>query len=182
MTIDTRYSLWLSTRPYSSNNPLTDQDFMYIGNSSTYPQSISYNQGTTGVLGQPPDTAIFVDGVGGAVTRINLSTIRPQPTQYDDVSPNYFSNKKFIEKMIEIRSRIQMMDNAYVLRAYNLTILNQSDKDLTLEQIEEKRKGDPKEKYVFIESFEVTYNLERPNELNVSMTFIERNRLIGYNE
>lgn len=182
MAIDSKYSLWLSTRPWSSDSPLTDQDFMYIGSSSAYPQSISYNSSTTGILGQTPDTAIFVDGVGGAVMRINLSAIRAQPVTYNDSQPNSYSNKAFIEKMLEMRSRIQMMDNAYVLRAYNLTTLNKQDEEKTLSQIELKRNGDPKEKFVFIDTFEVTLNMERPNEINVSIQFIERNKLVGFNE
>jgi hypothetical protein len=100
---------------------------MYIGSNSSYPQTISYNSSITGVLGQPPDSAIFVDGVGGAVMRVNLSAIRAQPKNPIDSQPNYYSNKAFIEKMLQIRSSIQMMGNAYVLRAYNLSILNKSD-------------------------------------------------------
>ena len=114
--------------------------------------------------------------------RINLSTIRPQPTQPNDNYPNSYSNKAFIEKMLQIRSSIQMMDNAYVLRAYNLTILNKSDDNKTLAQIQAKRQGDPKDKYVYIDTMDFTYNMERPNELNVSIQFIERNKLVGFNE
>lgn len=182
MAIDTKYSLWLSTRPWDDSNPLTDADFMYIGNSSQYPQSISYNSSITGILGQSPDTAIFVDGVGGAVMRINLSAIRPQPKVIDDTQPNYFSNKAFIEKMLTMRSAIQMMSPAYVLRAYNLTMLNKSDENKTPAEIQLKRQGDPKEKYVYMDTFDITYNQERPNEINVSIQFIERNKLVGYNE
>ena len=45
-----------------------------------------------------------------------------------------------------------------------------------------KRNGDPKEKFVFIDTFDVTLNMERPNEINVSIQFIERNKLVGFNE
>ena len=155
---------------------------MYIGSNSSYPQTISYNSSITGVLGQPPDSAIFVDGVGGAVMRVNLSAIRAQPKNPIDSQPNYYSNKAFIEKMLQIRSSIQMMGNAYVLRAYNLSILNKSDQNKTLQQIEAKRAGDPKDKFVYVDTMEFTYNLERPNEINVSIQFIERNKLVGFNE
>lgn len=73
--------------------------------------------------------------------RINLSAIRPQPKNPDDTQPNTFSNKAFIEEMIKIRSSIQMMDNAYVLRAYNLTVINKSDENKSLSQIQDKRSG-----------------------------------------
>ena len=114
--------------------------------------------------------------------RINLSGIRAQPASPNDSAPNTYSNKAFIEKMLAIRSSIQMMGNAYVLRAYNLTTLNKQDQEATLSRIQALRAGNPKEKYVYVDTFDISLNAERPNEVNVSITFIERNRLVGYNE
>ena len=234
-----RYSLWISTRPYSKELPLTDDDFMFIGSSSSLPVSMSYSSSTTGILGQTPDTAIFVDGVGGAVMNISISAQRVNPVTYkDDITvaslpsspligdmyriwpptgtmltingkkyakgrliawngsswinvdtwPPLYSNRYFIEKLTAMRTRIQMMDNAYVLRVYNITQVSETIKKSSLSNLSSFRdegcgiNAVPKELYVFLNDFDISLSMDAPNEVGVTLNLVQRNQLKGYNE
>lgn len=255
-----KYSLWISKVPvtYTEDSkgnkeivhPSAD-DFMFLGSSSSLPFSMSYSSTTTGILGQTSDTAIFVDGVSGAVMNINVSSQRVNPIvfkgnihykievpkdptigdtyriaplsgtsldlgdnskyyQYDGTSwvkktkvaktrrivwtgemwvdsDSYaplYSNKKFIETLMEMRTSIQMMDNAYVLYIYNVTQTSQSTYEGTLANLEAFRQSNavPKYVYVFINSFDISLDANAPNEIGVSLSLIQRNVLKGYNE
>lgn len=185
MAIDKKYSMWLSTKPWDENTPLQDTDFMYIGSSAQLPMNISYNSSTVGILGDTPDTAIFTDGVGGAVLKMNISATRPNMYEILGAStetPNTYSNKAFIEKLLEMRSKIQMEQNAYIFRIYNLSTLSISDYNKPVPLIDAKKSGQPKEIQVFIDSFDVSINLEQPNVIQVSISFIQRNQKVGYND
>jgi len=177
--------MWISTVPASDTGYVADSNFMFIGSASTLPISISYMSSTVGVLGQPTDTAVFVDGTGGAVMQINITSTRVNPPDADDDYPNTYSNKAFIEAMIDLRTYIQMTQNAYVLRIYNLTTMKKSDYDnLSPLNIIEKRTSlqtEPKSLFVFINSIDITLDLESPNSIDVSLNFIQRNALLGYN-
>lgn len=233
-----RYTLWISTRPFDSSNPLTDDDFMFLGSSSSLPISMSYSSSTTGILGQTPDTAIFIDGVNGAVMNLNITAERVNPVAYrGDISvsklpsspligdlyrvwpaqgtsitidkkayakgrlivwtgdewitadswPPLYSNKMFIEVLTKLRTRIQMMGNAYVLRIYNITQTSEymTSSLQTLSSFREKGygvKAVPKELYVFLNDFDIGLNMDAPNEVSVSLNLIQRNKLKGYNE
>lgn len=251
-----QYSLWISKTPVTTDkdnnivHPSAD-DFMFLGSSSSLPFSMSYSSTTTGILGQTSDTAIFVDGVSGAVMNINVSSQRVNPVvfkgditsasqiprdpmigdtyrifpedataialddsskycQYDGTSwvqkpevaktrrivwtgemwvdsDSYaplYSNKKFIETLMDMRTSIQMMGNAYVLYVYNVTQTSQSTYEGTLANLEAFRENNkvPKYIYVFINSFDISLDADAPNEVGVSMSFIQRNVLKGYNE
>lgn len=157
---------------------------MYVGSSASLPMNISYNSSVVGILGESPDSAVFVDGTGGAVMRMTISAVRPNiftriATSED---PNTCSNKAFIEKLIKMRSSIQMMDNAFVLRIYNLSTLNMKDYSRSISYIEAKRSGPPKEIPVFIESFDISLDMSQPNQISVTLNLILRNKLKGYNE
>ena len=225
------YSIWLSTRPCYEVSEMEDEDFMFLGSSASFPVSMTYTSSTTGVIGQTPDTAIFVDGSQGAVMNMNVTTERVNPVNYiglttsppkdarigdtyrvgktlkhyitigetkfaetafitwdgekwirtDTYAPLY-SNKKFLEKLLECRTSIQMMQNAYVLRIYHIeqtSIIKHND---TSELQAFRNDTTPKELYVFLNRYDYTLNLDRPNELSMSFEFILRNKLKGYNE
>lgn len=225
------YSIWLSTRPCYEVSDMTDDEFMFLGSSASFPVSMTYTSSTTGVIGQTPDTAIFVDGSQGAVMNMNVTTERVNPVNYiglttsppkdarigdtyrvgatkdhfitidkikfpetafitwdgskwirtDTYAPLY-SNKKFLEKLLECRTSIQMMQNAYVLRIYHIeqtSIIKHSDPS---ELQAFRNSTTPKELYVFLNRYDYTLNLDRPNELSMSFEFILRNKLKGYNE
>lgn len=227
------YSIWLSTRPCHDVSEMTDDEFMFLGSSTSFPVSMTYTSSTTGVIGQTPDTAIFVDGSQGAVMNMNVTTERVNPVNYiglttspptdarigdtyrvgktsnhyitikgtdtkfaetafitwdgekwirtDTYAPLY-SNKKFLEKLLECRTSIQMMQNAYVLRIYHIeqtSIIKHSDSS---ELQAFRNNTTPKELYVFLNRYDYTLNLDRPNELSMSFEFILRNKLKGYNE
>ena len=76
------YSIWLSTRPCYEVSSMTDDEFMFLGSSASFPVSMTYTSSTTGVIGQTPDTAIFVDGSQGAVMNMNVTTERVNPVNY----------------------------------------------------------------------------------------------------
>lgn len=250
-----RYSLWISTIPVSNigstvTHPPAEK-FMFLGSSSSLPFSMSYSSTTTGILGQSSDTAIFVDGVTGAVMNINVTSQRVNPvvfkgditdvseiptdpmigdtyriypaegtaldlgdtsnyyqysgtswvkktaiaktrrivwtgerwTDSDSYAPLY-SNKKFIETLMDMRKSIQMMDNAYVLYVYNVTQTSQSTYEGTLSNLEAFRDSNdvPKQIYVFINTFDISLESDAPNEVGVSLALIQRNVLKGYNE
>ena len=230
------YSVWISTKPYSEN--ITDDDFMYVGSSNSFPQSITYNSSTVGIIGQSPDTAIFVDGTGGAVMNITINADRVNPVNYVgliesepsspkfgdmyridggvgkvnrtigglsymhgvlivwngtrwcnvDTSPVVYSNKKFIEKLTEMRTKIQMTDNAYILRIYNATQISKSIYDAGGDILHTSRENlfgvdaVPRDTYIYINTIDIGLSVDSPNEIAVSMNLIQRNKLKGYNE
>lgn len=98
-------------------------------------------------------------------------------------SPIVYSNKKFMEVMNKMRSKIQMSQNAYVLRVYNITQLSKKTYDTGGEALHNFRNSDKyKEVYVFIDTSEFTTDMSSPNEISVSLGLILRNKLKGYNE
>lgn len=188
MAIDRKYSLWISTIPQNNNGYVPDFYFMYIGSTAQLPMNITYNSSTVGILGDTPDTAIFVDGTGGAVLKMSISAVRPNLPQILGIDtrivdePNTCSNKKFIETLTNMRSAIQMMNPAYILRAYNLSTLSLKDYDTPLPLIEAKRSGQPIEIPVYLDSFDVSIDLEQPNVVNANLNLIQRNLKVGFNE
>lgn len=116
-----------------------------------------------------------------------------------DTEPNYYSNKKFIEKLMEMRTNIQMMDNAYVLEVYNVSQVHHDARfahgESSLSQIEEMRKkssgyygaglvdaSEPKRLFVYINTFDFSLDMDNPNQIELSLNLIQRNTLKGYNE
>lgn len=225
------YSVWLSVVPYNEDRDLTDDEFMFLGSSASFPVSMTYSSSTTGIIGQTPDTAIFVDGAQGAVMNMNVSTERVNPINYismtmspptdarvgdtyrvgrnsqhyievdsekfaetsfitwngskwiqtDSYAPIY-SNKKFLEKLLECRTSIQMMNNAYVLRIYNIEQTPKSTYSNIYDLEQFRNRNKPKELYVFLNKYDYTLNMDAPNELSMSYEFVLRNKLKGYNE
>lgn len=225
------YSIWLSTRPCYEVSSMTDDEFMFLGSSASFPVSMTYTSSTTGIIGQTPDTAIFVDGSQGAVMNMNVTTERVNPVNYiglttsppkdarigdtyrvgatkdhfitidkikfpetafitwdgskwirtDTYAPLY-SNKKFLEKLLECRTSIQMMQNAYVLRIYHIEQTSPLKHNTASKLHTFRNDTTPKELYVFLNRYDYTLNLDRPNELSMSFEFILRNKLKGYNE
>lgn len=104
-----------------------------------------------------------------------------------DSYPPLYSNKKFIEKLMEMRTKIQMMDNAYVLYIYNLSQTSKyiEGKNASLESFRNRNHGInavPFKAFVFINSFDITLDMDSPNQISVSIDLIQRNALKGYNE
>lgn len=110
-----------------------------------------------------------------------------------DAVPNLYSNKKFIEKMMEMRTSIQMMNNAYVLYVYNVSQLPHNISSVVdIENFRKRNSGyygegyvdatKPKCLYVYINSFDFSLDMDNPHQIEVSINFIQRNILKGYNE
>ena len=162
------YALWLSTEPARTDG---NDKFMFIGSSAQYPVQAVHSSSTTGILGQTPDKAIYVDGVNGIVIKVNISAIRPHIEGCDD-SQIPTSNQAFADKLLEIRSKVQMADRAYILRAYNIQG-HQPHKQAGHEY---------RDLYVYIDSYDLSWDMDRPNEMNVSISFVMRNLEVGFDE
>lgn len=176
---DNGYALWLSTQP--ANDQGVASNFMFIGSSASYPVQAVHSSSTTGILGQRPDKAIYVDGANGIVIKVNISAIRPYVEDSDDsVVPT--SNQAFADKLEEIRSSVQMESNAYVLRVYNIQTHTPLTKDATPQQRIQYQNNNYRDLYVFIDSYDLTLDMDRPNEMNVSISFVMRNLLVGFDE
>lgn len=176
---DNGYALWLSIQPADDNGQASN--FMYIGSSASYSVQAVHSSSTTGILGQRPDQAIYVDGANGIVIKVNISAIRPQIEGCDDsVVPT--SNKAFADKLEEIRSRVQMQSNAYVLRVYNIQTYNPANRNASAQERYTQKQNNYKDLYVFLDSYDLNWDMDRPNEMNVSMSFIMRNLLVGFDE
>lgn len=173
------YALWLSTAP--ANDSGVASKFMYIGSSASYPIQAVHSSSTTGILGQTPDKAIYVDGVNGIVIKVNISAIRPYFEDSDD-STVPTSNQAFADKLEELRSKVQMQDNAYVLRVYNIQTHSPLTKDASISERETYKSNNYKDLYVFIDSYDLTWDMDRPNEMEVSISFIMRNLMEGFDE
>lgn len=164
-----KYSLWLSTVPWSTL--LTDSNFMFIGNSDSLPYEITYNSTTLGILTQPPSTAVFTDGVGGAVARMNVSATRAITTDCSDppsISGDVtnVSCRFMIDAITKMKSKAQMLNNAYVLRIYNVF----------------RTPGEYRELYVYVGDSTFSIELAEPQALSVNINFIQRNKLVGFNQ
>ena len=157
------YALWLSTQPAND----LGNTFMFIGSSASFPLQAVHSSSTTGILGQRPDKAIYVDGATGIVIKINISAIRPYLEECDDSSiPT--SNRAFAQKLEEIRSSVQMEKPAYLLRVYNI-------------DWSKNKSNNYKELPVFLDSYDLSWDMDRPNEMNVSISFVMRNKEVGFN-
>lgn len=173
-----KYSIWISVVPATVNssrrNTLPDTAYMYVGGGSSPSYDMTYISATTGILGRGTAGAIFVDGTGGAVGRISISCTRTQPESYSDpndsgvpsISYDYtnISNAKFMKTIKAMREIVQMYSNAYMIRIYNLN-----------------EAGAYKEYPVFLDNYQCNIDLDRPVDLDVSISYIQRNILKGYN-
>lgn len=176
---DNGYALWLSTQP-ADNNGHAD-NFMFIGSAQSYPVQAVHSSSTTGILGQGPDKAIYVDGVSGIVIKVNISAIRPYiEDSSDQVVPT--SNQAFAKKLEEIRSSIQMEKNAYVLRVYNIQTHTPATQGASASERLAYANNNYRDLFVFIDSYDLSWDADRPNEMNVSISFIMRNLLVGFDE
>lgn len=176
---DNGYQLWLSTQPADNSGNVSQ--FMFIGSSASYPVQAVHSSSTTGILGQRPDKAIYVDGVNGIVIKVNISAIRPSiEGSVDTITPT--SNQAFANKLEEIRSSVQMERNAYVLRVYNISTHNPNTQSASIQERIQFEQNNYRDLYVFLDSYDLTWDISRPNEMNVNMSFIMRNLLVGFDD
>lgn len=170
-TLKNTYSVFISEEPYRSTG---DMNFLYLCSDASITYSVSYSGTTTGILGQSPSNAIFVDPSTGAVGNINVSGTRVNPSTSanapSDYPSNLVSNATFYAKIKEMLTKNQMFQNAYVLRIYN------SDwKDSTSH-------ATYRELYVHISKFDMTINWTNTNEAEINLSCFRRNLTKGFGD
>ena len=175
-TQDKSYSLFISTKPYSNNASDANLKFVYLCSDPSFQYSLNYSGSTTGVLGQGPDKAIFVDGSSGAVGNISVSGTRCNPSTSitsSDGTEGYFITKSNAELYWITRSMLtdnQMFQGAYILRIYNVDWSSVSSV------------SDYKDMYVHISKFDMSFDWKTPNEVQISLSCIRRNKTKGFGD
>lgn len=169
MAIDyNAHSIWLSAKPVEVcvKDPSAyvippDEDFFYIGGESQISYSNSYNASTMGIYSQKSQDAYFIDGQSGSVSQISVSQIRDNPGIQEDDGYNNCSNAKVIECLRDMRQSVQLKQGAYILRIYNGTQNLQCS-------------GRPYDIPVFLNTYQVSHNFDKPNAISLSFQFIRR--------
>lgn len=160
-----KYSVWLSNAEYSSSG----NTFMYLCSNPSFGYSVSYNGTTTGILGQDPSKAIFVDPSTGAVGNITISGVRASPgASAPDMSSNnttHLTNADFYRKVRQMMTNTQFMQKAYILRMYGVDTKNPTQY---------------RELYVYLKDILCSFNTEEPADMTVTIQAIRRNRDKGF--
>lgn len=168
-----KYSVWISTGPASSSNK-----FVYVGSNATISYGVDYGGTVIGILGTGPESAIYIDGTGGAVGNVRIGgaiRMNPQTTsatddgttthQSDLIGDGVVSNKKFLEIMRELVTMTQMFQNAYIIRLYGLSKSEERTHNKGYHEL-----------YFFLTNFTSSIDFTRPNELSIGLTGNIRNR------
>lgn len=162
-------SVFLSLKPYDPTKlyktSTLKEDFLYLCAECLPSYSITYGLSTMGIFGRGTEEAIVIDSMTGPIGRISVSGSRIGDKEYG-------SNAYFTKKIREMRSIMQLKNNAYILRIYNSRIID--DKGDILE-------GDDSfhDFYVFLKAVNYSVKGGTPNILNVSISLVQRNRLVG---
>lgn len=161
-------SVWISLDAY---NPNGNNQFMAVCSDATFSYNNQYSGSTTGILGQPTSSAIFVDGSKGAIGEINITGVRANPkTSAQTGTPqDNISNARFYSYVKALMEKTQMLQNAYVLRIYNA--------DWTTSQKYENTYVDVP---IFISNISADFDQMSPNEMRVSLTAVKRNLGKGF--
>lgn len=156
---------------------------MYIGSGNSHSGSVSYMLSTVGIIGKSTANAIVVDGGTGPVDTFNFQCTRVNPVSYSDpgITPGNTndytncSNAFFRKKIKAMRETIQMENNAYVLRIYNLSQRSHSD------TAEHKNTvySTPLELYVFLNTCTDALNSLNPLNLDVNINLTMRAKLLA---
>ena len=167
-TADKAYSVFISDKPYGSNNI----NFVYVCSDANIDYSLSYASTTTGMLGQGPNKAIFVDGSTGAVGNISISGTRCNPTTAQTARdvPVQMSNAAFYSLMRNLLTANQMFQGAYILRIYNVDWNN-----ITAH-------SSYRDFYVHIAKFDMSVNWKLTSDASISMTCYRRNKTKGFGD
>ena len=167
-TADKAYSVFISDKPYGSNNI----GFIYLCSDASIDYNLNYSSTTTGILGNGPDKSIFVDGNTGAVGNISISGVRCNPTTSTTARdvPAQMSNAALYTKMREMLTANQMFQGAYILRIYNVDW-----SDVTAY-------SSYRELYIHIAKFDMDLDWKMMNDANVSLTCYRRNKTKGFGD
>lgn len=173
------YSLYMSRFPvndqgkpevpndYEHKEYLTSDGLMYLCSDATVNYEIDYPMTSFVPPTGDPTKAILVDDMAGSIGRISISGDRVGGS--DIGSNRWFDNE--IEKMI---STWQIINNAYLLRLYNMIGTNVESK----QAIHENKYVSYMDIYVYIKEFSGDVG-QPPNTMNVSLKLIQRNMLVG---
>ena len=168
--------LYLSTVP--SNKSQFENSFICLGSVQSFGFTNTFSGSVTGILSRPTNEAIYVDSMQGAYDRLAITTLRitdPSASYtagsvstdnpyLDSISGSDLSTDAFIRKLIEMRQTVQMKNNAFILRIYNVEMGNSNYKSLP----------------VFLDSFTVRLEMDRPFETQFDFNFIIRNEGVGF--
>ena len=152
-----------------SDNPQKfNEEFLYICSNSYPSYSVDYQMTAMGIMGHGTEDAIVIDSMGGAVGRISIGGVRVGDAVYR-------SNGFFAREVRKMRSIIQLLDNAYILRIYNATLL---DSEGVIREV-----GNSYfDFFVFLKDIRYVTVAGRPKDMNVTMNLIQRNMLKGFNK
>lgn len=169
-------SVFISRRPYETGyvypKDATDSkfhnDFLFVC-SEAYPQySVDYQMTAMGIMGMGTENAIVIDSMGGAVGRLSIGGVRVGDNTYG-------SNGYFAREIRRMRSIIQLTNNAYMLRIYNATLLDDKGHVRDI--------GDTfMPFFVYIGDVNYASTAGRPKDLNVSISLTQRNAKKGFNK
>lgn len=168
-TADKAYSVFISDKPYGSGNI----NFIYLCSDASLDYNVNYASTTTGVLGQPPDKAIFVDGASGAVGNISISGTRCNPATSvtaNTLQTTQMSNAQLYTTMRSMLTANQMFQGAYILRIYNV---DWSDVNAY---------STYRDLYVHISKFEMDIDWQNTSDASISLTCYRRNRYKGFGD
>lgn len=177
------YSVFISTEPYVSSSG--NLGLVYLCSDPSFDYSLNYSGTTTGILGQGSEQAIFVDGSAGAVGNISISGVRCNPTTSTTSAGG--TGGSFVTKtngeiywtMRNMLKKNQMFQGAYVLRIYNV---DWSKIDTSNPTEVQRFKNAYRDLYVHISKFDMTFDWKTPNEAQISMTCIRRNKTKGFGD
>lgn len=172
---DLKRSIFISRQPLVVNKtyaktPEDDnfkEQFLYVCSDSYPSYSVNYMMTSFGMPGMGTENAIVIDSMSGAIGRLSVTGIRVG----DEI---YGSNAFFQTEIRKMRSILQLRNNAYILRIYNASML---DSDGKLKSI-----GDTfVEFFVFLKGVNCSISAGRPKIMDVGMTLVQRNPLMGFN-
>lgn len=159
--------LYISSIPYDATGH--DTSFFCLGSVQSFSYTNTSNGSTTGIVSRPTNEAIYMDSVQGASGRISVTTLRIVDDGYKNNGTTYndgTSNAQALDKLRRMKELPQMQNNSYILRVYN-AVLTESPTSY-------------REVNVFIERFDYDLAMERPWEISLNITFVVRNRGVGF--
>ena len=170
---DKTYSVFISTKPYGSNN----YEFVYLCSDASFDYSLSYSGTATGMLGQGPDKTIFVDGSTGAVGSISITGTRCNPPTSQtaknvDSSGDFItlSNAQFYNKMRDMLTANQMFQGAYILRIYDVDWVNVTGREAY------------RDMYIHIAKCDMSLDWKGTTDAQISLTGYRRNKTKGFGD
>ena len=159
--------LYISFLPYDATGH--DTSFFCLGSVQSFSYTNTSSGSTTGIVSRPTNEAIYMDSVQGANGRVSVTTLRIVDDGYKNSGTTYndgTSNAQALDNLRRMKERPQMQNTAYILRVYN-AVLSESATSY-------------RELNVFIERFDYEIELKRPWEININLTFVIRNRGVGF--